>query len=198
MSACYDYETKIMHASNSSAIQATASSRLLSQAMCTKKTSPEKGWPGHGTFFVESLVGWLIPVSWKPHFWSTNMPNGCTFCLVFSRVMRDVSLSFSTICKKYIIKTGISCCPSLDENNNMLKPQDIFCQKGDILLPRHVFCAHRFWYLFHLGPPKRLGAFCQGGQFFQRLAPPPTTAERTLPAGSLPVSCHKMVSGSKP
>lgn len=83
MSACYDYQTKIIYSSNSNAIQATASSRLLSQAMCTRKTSPEKKWPGHATFFVESLVGWLVPVSWKPHFWSANMPNRCTFCLVF-------------------------------------------------------------------------------------------------------------------
>lgn len=60
MSACYDYQTKSIHSSNSSAIQATASSRLLSQAMCTKKTSPDKKWSGHATFFVESLRGMFL------------------------------------------------------------------------------------------------------------------------------------------
>ena len=43
----------------SEVIQATASSRLLSQAMCTKKTSPEKRCRSRH-LFVEYLVGWLV------------------------------------------------------------------------------------------------------------------------------------------
>ena len=64
------------------------SKRLLLRACChkpcvLKRLHLRKGGRATAPSLLSlSLVGWYL-FSWKPHFWSTNMPNGCTFLSCF-------------------------------------------------------------------------------------------------------------------